>query len=135
MIDRIPPVLLVAIGGSLGAITRYMVSNLYSDNSAIPYGTLTVNVIGSFLLGILITLYEFDIIDQPLFILTGIGFMGSFTTMSSFAIDTLLLLDRSTGLALKNISIMLLLVFIGALTGKYLSRIGLTKCGVFTFCN
>ncbi len=135
MIDRIPPVLLVAIGGSLGAITRYLVSNLYSDNSAIPYGTLTVNVIGSFLLGILITLYEFDIIDQPLFILTGIGFMGSFTTMSSFAIDTLLLLDRSTGLALKNISIMLLLVFIGALTGKYLSRIGLTKCGVFTFCN
>ncbi|MBT2691212.1 fluoride efflux transporter CrcB [Bacillus sp. ISL-47] len=81
----------VATGGFLGAISRYL-TVLYVKRkftSDIPAGTLAVNLLGSFLLGLLIGL-DFN---ENLFLLLGVGFMGAFTTFSTFKFETFELLE------------------------------------------
>jgi CrcB protein len=81
----------IAAGGFFGAISRYL-AVLYVKKkfkSDIPAGTLAVNLSGSFLLGLLIGL-DFN---GNLFLLLGVGFMGSFTTFSTFKFETVELLE------------------------------------------
>lgn len=84
--------LLVALGGFCGAVSRYAVSRwcLNHIQSHFPYGTFIVNVLGSFLLGILIGSEQ----PHPLMLLWGAGFMGSFTTFSTFKFENLVLLSN-----------------------------------------
>lgn len=82
MID-FPPVALVGIGGSLGALLRYATSRAL-DAETFPYGTFLVNAVGSFVLG----LVTFAGVDDGTLLLVGIGGCGAFTTFSSFAHDT-----------------------------------------------
>ncbi len=86
------PVLLVAIGGCLGAIARYCLSGWIGKRcpSAFPYGTLAVNLLGSFLLGV--TAGSGAPSDASLFV--GTGFMGAFTTFSTFKWETVQLWKR-----------------------------------------
>ncbi|MBN6189160.1 fluoride efflux transporter CrcB [Aneurinibacillus sp. BA2021] len=82
----------VALGGFLGAISRYAAVQWIDrrKRSAFPYGTMTVNLLGSFLLGLL---YGFDV-DRQLILLLGTGFLGSFTTFSTFAYETVQLTEK-----------------------------------------
>lgn len=77
--------LLVAIGGFFGAMGRFAVSNWgnHSQRTSFPYGTLAVNLLGSFALGIIVDF------DWPAFwqFLLGTGFMGAFTTFSTYNIE------------------------------------------------
>lgn len=75
-------ILYVAIGGLIGAISRFVVVNRVSKHmpSSFPYGTLIVNVIGSFLLGLLYGLA----VSVHVKALVGAGFLGAFTTFSTF---------------------------------------------------
>ncbi|HHI80852.1 MAG TPA: fluoride efflux transporter CrcB [Planctomycetes bacterium] len=90
-------ILYVALGGALGAILRYLVClplQGYS-HSHFPLGTLSVNVLGSLLFGLLaaITAKTFPL-SPELRLLLFTGFLGSFTTFSTFAFETFALLDQ-----------------------------------------
>lgn len=74
-------VMVVAIGGFFGAIARFYVSEKWNRNiEKIPYGTLFVNLIGSFLLGFFLS-YG---LKEVYLLLLGTGFLGAFTTFSTF---------------------------------------------------
>ena len=87
----------IMIGGAMGAAMRYLVSNgIYSLlGREFPYGTLFVNVLGSFLMGFLtVLLIEKGNIDPLIKAAILVGFLGAFTTFSTFSIDTLALINK-----------------------------------------
>ena len=87
----------IALGGSLGALTRYGISTFFEANypSSIPWGTMLANLIGSFLIGmIFIILQDKFQQNESLRGLLIIGFLGAMTTFSSFSLEALLLLQR-----------------------------------------
>lgn len=99
----ISPAYLVATGGTIGAVLRHLVGLAVSDEW-LPLGTLTVNVIGSFALG----LFTFLSLGDDALLLLGTGACGSFTTFSSFAVDTVELWENNrpraaAGYAVANI--------------------------------
>jgi CrcB protein len=87
MSNQIVSMFLVGGGGFVGAIMRYYISTRISKSfpSALPYGTLTVNLTGSFTLGLLIG----NGISDSLSLLIGTGFIGAFTTFSTLQIESL----------------------------------------------
>jgi CrcB protein len=125
-------IVLLLAGGATGTVTRYAVSGLthrYFDGT-FPIGTLVVNLIGSFLIGLIWGLWETSNISSNTRTFIFIGILGGFTTFSSYTIETLnLFRDGEIKLGLTNILanniIGLLLVFIGFILGKGL--INLTK--------
>ncbi|MCF6237954.1 MAG: fluoride efflux transporter CrcB [Candidatus Marinimicrobia bacterium] len=84
-------IVVIGLGGFMGAVSRYYVSGLaqkFSDR--FPYGTLTVNLAGSFILGLLATLFlEKVIVSQELRLFVLVGLLGAFTTYSTFSWETL----------------------------------------------
>ena len=122
--------ILIAIFGAIGALSRWKISEyctrLGPDN--FPFGTFTVNIIGSFLLGILMSITVHETIPETWRIPLSVGFLGSFTTFSTFSVETISLLQQGHGrLALLNIGAQLgigLLAAAGGLTiGTTLGRI------------
>ncbi len=95
-------ILAVGIGGFFGSIFRYLISHYIniSTQSTFPFGTLTVNVAGSFLIGIIIaTAFEGNF-DKSMRLLLATGFCGGFTTFSSFSYEFFSLLQHEqTGYA------------------------------------
>jgi fluoride exporter len=84
-------IILVLIGGSLGALCRYGMNLLTAKlwGGAFPWGTLTVNLAGCFLIGLIFGLAERTSWVTPLFRLFFVtGFLGALTTFSSFAVET-----------------------------------------------
>tara|TARA_B100001123_G_scaffold355071_1_gene407912 strand:+ start:156 stop:527 length:372 start_codon:yes stop_codon:yes gene_type:complete len=90
-------VVFIAAGGSIGAILRFLISNYckyYFPN--LPVGTLIVNVIGSFLIGLFVSyLDNKNISDLIIKYFLIIGLLGSFTTFSTFAIEVLELFKQN----------------------------------------
>ncbi|MEX2414902.1 MAG: fluoride efflux transporter CrcB [Paenibacillaceae bacterium] len=82
--------LYVALGGFAGAMSRYAIIQFISTrfSTAFPYGTLTVNVIGSFVLGLLLGT-NMDEESKYAYAALGIGYLGSFTTFSTYAVESL----------------------------------------------
>lgn len=119
MIDRFPPYVLIALGGMFGALARYWISGLLKNVGSIPLGTLTVNILGSLLLAFILTLYTFNYFGSYWVILLGTGFMGSFTTMSTFVVESLNLADINYQLIFMNIVITLTLVFLSGIFGRF----------------
>jgi len=84
-------VLLVGLGGAIGSMLRYLATEIIPSNH-MPYGTISVNLVGSMLLGIMFGAIAADvIINQNYLLLFGTGVLGAFTTMSAFAMDTVTL--------------------------------------------
>ena len=82
----------VALGGALGSIARYALSTWIFDISShkFPYATLAVNVLGSFFMGILfVIIVEKAALPTEMRSLLMIGFIGAFTTFSTFSLDAL----------------------------------------------
>lgn len=108
--------LLVGAGGFIGSVARYGVSklNLYIHFLSIPIGTLTVNIVGSFVIGIITgiaTNSELISLNMRLFLMVGI--CGGFTTFSSFTNENLTLLQN--GQILSSIIYTGLSIFFGFL--------------------
>jgi len=85
----------VALGGALGASLRYLtnVSVMRLVGPGFPYGTIAVNVLGSFLMGMLVVvLARRGGLELAPFLMTGV--LGGFTTFSAFSLDTLTLFER-----------------------------------------
>ena len=74
--------LLIALGGAAGSVLRYLVSSL---NTLFPWGTFTVNILGSLLIGLLVGLVSKGMLSPELKLLLVTGFCGGFTTFSTFA--------------------------------------------------
>jgi CrcB protein len=123
--------LYVAIGGALGSVSRYLVgtwTQSASHSIDFPYGTLTVNLVGCFIIGFLSQLAETRSVFTPeTRALVFIGILGGFTTFSSFGNDTLnLLRDGEAFNALANISanviLGLLLIWLGRAAAYWIWR-------------
>ncbi|MDF2719860.1 MAG: hypothetical protein K0R28_6785 [Paenibacillus sp.] len=109
-------VALVAAGGFVGAVLRYSLSKKIAERfqSAVPYGTLTINLTGSFLLGVLIGANP----GTAVLLLAGTGLMGAFTTFSTLKQECVTLARKSRYRALFG--------YVGA---TYLFGIGLSYIG------
>ena len=111
--------LAIALGGSLGAICRYWVSSSTHAwlGSGFPWGTLTVNVSGSFVMGLLTVLLteKLTLPEEVRFALI-VGFLGSYTTFSTFALDVL---NTVNGDALARAAGYILLSVFGSLIGVW----------------
>ena len=89
--------LLIAIGGASGASLRFYFSQLILNwlGKGFPFATLAVNISGSLIMGALYGLIEQGVIEVGVYrTLIGIGFLGAFTTFSTFSLDTLLLIQQ-----------------------------------------
>ncbi|MEO5953834.1 MAG: fluoride efflux transporter CrcB, partial [Chloroflexia bacterium] len=89
--------LLIGGGAVVGANARYWLTNYFAEKFGLtfPYGTLFINITGSFLLGFVLVLIGNRLIADPGYrLLIGTGFLGAYTTFSTFSYDTLVLLER-----------------------------------------
>jgi len=117
--------LLVFIGGGLGATARHAVgrATMQAFGPGFPWGTLTVNVVGSFLIGLAVGLFAlFETGQQArLFLIT--GFLGGFTTFSAFSLDALTLWERDPWMAGLYVAASVLASFAAIVAGVLLSRL------------
>ncbi|AQW62931.1 fluoride efflux transporter CrcB [Dehalococcoides mccartyi] len=123
-------ILLLATGGALGAVSRYGLNNLTVKllGDSFPYGTLIVNCLGCFVLGFLMQWgFSSDSHNTHLKLMLTAGFLGAFTTFSTFSYETLDCFkngDYFNGFSniLANVLLGLLMVFIGAYLGSLLKQ-------------
>lgn len=103
----------VAVGGSIGATARYLVSTWAAERfgANFPYGTLIVNVVGCFIIGAFMALTTERLIVSPYWrLFITVGFVGGLTTFSSFSYETLRLVEDADMMqALYNIGLNLVL--------------------------
>ncbi|MFO7827715.1 MAG: fluoride efflux transporter CrcB [Bacteroidales bacterium] len=118
--------LFIGLGGFMGSIARYYVSkiNLIPALAAIPFGTLLVNIAGSFILGILTGIADRSMllsVEWRLFLM--VGFCGGFTTFSTFASENLMMMRNANfqGMFLYTI-ISVVLAFLFVYLGYNLSK-------------
>ena len=117
---------LVAIFGAAGAVSRYALDGWVSDltHGQFPWGTTVVNLLGAFALGVVVAVTTERLLLSPDWrVALGIGFLGAFTTFSTYTYETVKLAeDGAIGLALVNSVGMLALGLIAAALGLALGR-------------
>ncbi|MEW6640192.1 MAG: fluoride efflux transporter CrcB [Pseudomonadota bacterium] len=111
-------ILAVAAGGALGSVARYLVGVGSGRllGSAFPWGTLFINVTGSFLIGAFIGLFatKWDLSQTARIFLT-VGICGGYTTFSTFSLDAFVLIERGQGLASLAYMLASVVLSVGAL--------------------
>ncbi|MSQ25668.1 MAG: fluoride efflux transporter CrcB [Dehalococcoidia bacterium] len=122
-------VLLVAVGGSTGAVCRYAVGlwmPRIAGTAAFPWATVAVNMSGCLAIGLILGLSEHrHIAGSGVRLIAVIGFLGGFTTFSAFGYETLILLrEGRNGAALANITLQPAFGLAAAALGWWLSRLG-----------
>ena len=121
----------IMFGGALGAVARYVLSTTIMDKMGanFPYGTLLVNVLGSFLMGFLaMFLVERIGLDPLLRLGLFVGFLGAFTTFSTFSMETMNLFEQGYHVRalinmLVNVLFSVLAVWLGAILGNSASKL------------
>jgi len=119
-LERAEPLLLIAVGGFVGAALRHAVA-VALPAGTLPWGTLAANVLGSFALGVL--LYEKRLtgaLSAETRLVVGTGFLSSFTTYSTFAVETATL---APPLAAANVAANYALGFAAVLCGRWIARV------------
>ena len=125
-----PPAVFVALGGACGALARYGAGRLVARfvDSPFPWGTWTVNVVGCFLIGMTVPLLgQLDGAERVRFFLV-VGFLGSFTTFSTYSLDTMALWGDGHGLlgllnAVGSLVSGLILVGVGRACTAWMMRV------------
>jgi len=113
-------ILAVAIGGSIGSVMRYLVSigsgKLFGTN--FPWGTLIINITGSFLIGLFVGLFalRWDL-PQAMRIFLTVGICGGYTTFSTFSLDAFYLMERGEVVVAGAYMIASVVLSVGALMG------------------
>ena len=87
--------LYIALGGGLGAVSRFLLTDFVNNNisNLMPFGTISVNILGCFVVGCVAGFFASK--SSPMYFFFVIGFLGSFTTMSAFSIQTVELLNSN----------------------------------------
>lgn len=119
--------LVIGLGGFFGAIARYLVDGVVSERtaaSAFPFGTLVINVSGAFVLGLLATLaIERSVLPSDIRGPVMIGFLGAYTTFSTFTLETLRLMEAGSWvLAAGNVVGSVVLGLVAVAAGVALGR-------------
>ncbi|WP_448211601.1 fluoride efflux transporter CrcB [Colwellia sp. MEBiC06753] len=116
--------MLVAVGGAFGASLRFFISQIILNwlGKGFPFAVLMVNISGSFIMGYLYGLIEQGIIEVSVSrTLLGIGFLGAFTTFSTFSLDTVLLIQHGEYVkAIANILLNVVLCISAAAAGIFI---------------
>ena len=119
-------VLSIAAGGALGSVLRHFAgkSAVMLFGAAFPYGTLFVNVAGSFVMGVFVSLFAHTLNpSQEMRAFLTVGLLGGFTTFSSFSLDVATLYERGQiGTAALYVALSLILSFAGIFAGIFLVR-------------
>jgi fluoride exporter len=119
--------LAISLGAIVGANLRYWMSRGAARllGPVFPYGTLSINILGSFVVGFfLIWTSERVLVDPRWRLLVVVGFCGGYTTFSSYAYETMAFFEQGHwGLMLTNFLSNNLLSFAGALAGMALARV------------
>ncbi|WP_339263515.1 fluoride efflux transporter CrcB [Solibacillus sp. FSL W7-1472] len=117
------PMILIGIGGAIGAALRYSVSILFfttTETAAFPFATVAVNLAGCFLLGLLSSGFEQKIIANPNYLSAlKTGLIGSFTTFSTFSVEVIQLLQHN------SYFFAILYIFISAIFGFLFVALGM----------
>ena len=118
--------LLVGLGGFAGAISRYLVDGLLSDRTGggFPWGTLVVNATGSFLLGLLFAMTaERAILPAEIRGPVMIGFIGAYTTFSTYMLESWILIEGGSYLpALANLGGSIVIGLVAVAAGLIIGR-------------
>jgi len=118
--------LAISVAAIVGANLRYLLSRLAALelSSVFPYGTLFINIVGSFIVGFfVIWTTQRALVDPRWRLLVVVGFCGSFTTFSSYAFETMAYFEQGQwGLMLANVLTNNILCLGGALAGMALAR-------------
>ena len=119
------PILLVAVGGALGAVARYLVATAFAHRLGVqwPWGTLFINLSGCVLISLFLGAGSERMADSNLRYLLPIGFVGAYTTFSTYEYETMRLfqLGRGTG-ALAYVAASNVLGFAAVYAGAWLGR-------------
>ncbi len=123
----LPPLVLVMLGGGIGAGLRYGVGrwSLAAFGPGLPFGTWAVNILGGLLMGLLVGwLTSRNAADEPLRLLLGVGVLGGFTTFSAFSLELVEMTARgdvalAAAYAVSSVAGSMLALF----AGLYLSRL------------
>ena len=120
------PLLLIGLGGFAGAISRYLVDGFVTDRTAgaFPWGTLAVNLSGSFVLGLLFAMTaERAILPADIRGPVMIGFIGAYTTFSTFMLESWVLIENgSYTTAVANVGGSVLLGLVAVVAGLTVGR-------------
>ena len=117
-------IFLICLGGSLGAVSRFYLSNLFnkSENLEIPIGILFVNIFGCFLLGLFYNLMDSNL-EKFLTPFLFVGFLGAFTTFSAFSRESLDLISSGNfWAALVYVSVSIFSCLGATWIGMYLTK-------------
>lgn len=117
----------VAVGGAAGAVARYGLGGWIQDRAGFgfPWGTLVVNVLGCLLIGFAIRYLEATRLPAELRALVGVGFLGAFTTFSTFSYETVGLLEegawgRAAAYSLGSLLLGIVAVYLGVSISRFL---------------
>ena len=123
MLAAVPPVLLVALGGGVGAALRWMVGGWAGAafGPGFAWGTWIINLAGSFLLGWLLA--RLDGGGEALRLLLGVGLLGGFTTFSAFSVELVAMVNRAeigmaAAYALSSVAGGVVAAFLGIALGR-----------------
>ena len=116
-------ILLIACGGGVGAVLRYLLTEYINNNlsNTFPLGTLSVNILGCFIIGCVAGYFASK--SSQMYFFFVIGFLGSFTTMSAFSIQALELLNTN---ALNGI-VYIILTFSLTIVATYIGLMVFSK--------
>ncbi len=119
--------LVVGCGGFIGAVSRYLLSTYINRliSSSLPVATLVINILGSFLIGLIAQQLPLLFPNNkrlPLFLTTGI--LGGFTTFSAFSMETVNLYQNGyTAYAVLNVVLSITFCIAGTILGKFLAKV------------
>ncbi len=115
----------IALGGTIGALSRYLVSGWAQSffYSYFPWGTLCVNIAGSLIIGMAWGILDYIIVSDNFKMLIFVGILGSFTTFSSFSLETFhLLRDGEYSMAIINITVSVIFCIACVFAGFFAAR-------------
>src|SRR5215471_14538127 len=118
--------LMIAVGGAAGAIARYVLGNYIGSRYGFrfPYGTLVINVTGSFVVGLSMALFARTTASPYWRYLIPIGFIGAYTTFSTFEYETLRAIqDGQLGTGLLNVALSVIVGFVAVWGGMAIARV------------